>query len=39
MTELRETGQQTGGPRPFSDKDKRQFANAFDKQLTKRLNK
>jgi uncharacterized protein len=36
--ELRSTGVQTGGPKPFSDKDKQQFANTFDQQLTKRLN-
>lgn len=37
MQELRDTGTQTGGPRPFSDKDKQTFANTFDQQLTKRL--
>ncbi len=35
--ELRNNGVQTGGPKPFSDKDKQQFANTFDQQLTKRL--
>jgi uncharacterized protein YaiI (UPF0178 family) len=35
MTELRDTGTMTGGPKPFSDKEKRAFASAFDSQLTK----
>jgi uncharacterized protein YaiI (UPF0178 family) len=37
MQEIRDTGGRTGGPKPFSDKDKQQFANTFDKVLTKRL--
>jgi uncharacterized protein len=37
MQELRDTGVQTGGPKPFSDRDRQQFANTFDQQLTKRL--
>ncbi len=37
LHELRGTGIQTGGPKPFSDKDKQRFANAFDQQLTKGL--
>lgn len=37
MHELRETGAQTGGPKAFGDKDKKQFANTFDQQLSKLL--
>lgn len=37
MQEIRDTGGRTGGPKPFSDKDKQQFANSFDKIITKRL--
>ncbi|MDF2690593.1 MAG: hypothetical protein K0S29_448 [Gammaproteobacteria bacterium] len=37
MQEIRDTGGRTSGPKPFSDKDKQQFANTFDKLLTKRL--
>ncbi|MEI8388880.1 MAG: YaiI/YqxD family protein [bacterium] len=37
MSELRDTGIQTSGPRPFSTKDKQKFANTFDQQLVKRL--
>jgi uncharacterized protein YaiI (UPF0178 family) len=37
MQGLRDTGMITGGPKPFSDKDKRQFANAFDQLLTRLL--
>jgi len=35
MQELRDTGSITGGPRPFSDKLKKQFANLFDSALQK----
>jgi hypothetical protein len=35
MQELRDTGSITGGPRPFSDKLKNQFANLFDSALQK----
>jgi len=35
MQELRESGTQTSGPKPFSDKDKQRFANTFDQQLTR----
>ncbi|MEI7474491.1 MAG: YaiI/YqxD family protein [bacterium] len=35
MTELRETGVQTYGPKPFNDKIKQKFANTFDQQLVK----
>lgn len=34
MSELRDTGEITGGPRPFSDKDKRLFASTFDRTVT-----
>lgn len=37
MHELRETGVQTSGPKPFGNKDKQKFANTFDRQLTKLL--
>ncbi|MDF2940671.1 MAG: hypothetical protein K0R66_1313 [Gammaproteobacteria bacterium] len=37
LQEIRDTGGRTGGPKPFSEKDKQQFANTFDKILTKRL--
>ena len=33
LQELRDTGSITGGPRPFDDKLKRQFANLFDAAL------
>ena len=35
MQEFRDTGVQTGGPKPYSDKNKQQFANTFDQQLFK----
>lgn len=35
MSELRDTGIQTGGPKAFNDKQKQQFANTFDQQLFK----
>lgn len=34
---LRETGQDLGGPAPFSRKDKDRFASALDRLLTRRL--
>ncbi len=37
MQELRDTGLISGGPKPFSDKDKRQFANTLDQVLTRAL--
>lgn len=37
MHELRDTGVQTSGPKPFSNKDKQKFANTFDQQLVKLL--
>lgn len=39
MTELRETGEVKGGPRPFNDQDKRCFASAFDRTLVALLKK
>jgi len=39
MHELRDTGVQTSGPKPFSNKDKQKFANTFDQQLFKLLKK
>ena len=38
MTELRSTGIETGGPKPFSERDKQNFANALDRFLTKHHN-
>lgn len=37
MQELRDTGLISGGPKPFGEKDKRQFANALDQLLTRLL--
>lgn len=36
METMRESGQATGGPPPFSEKDKRKFAGVLDRWLTKR---
>lgn len=35
MESLRSTGAITGGPKPFSEKDKREFANGLDQLLTR----
>ena len=35
MQDIRDGGGQTGGPKPFSAKDKQKFAQAFDQQLRK----
>ncbi len=35
MQEIREAGVVTPGPRPFSQKDRQRFADAFDRELTK----
>ena len=35
MTDLRDFGMVTGGPKPFGEKEKRAFANAFDQVLTR----
>jgi uncharacterized protein len=37
MHDLRDTGEITGGPRPFDDKVKRLFANLFDAELQRLL--
>lgn len=37
MQDLRDSGSVTGGPKQFSDKDKRTFANTFSNELTKLL--
>lgn len=34
---LRDTGQLCGGPKPYGEKEKRQFANTFDQVLTRLL--
>ena len=35
MDSLRSTGVDTGGPKPYGDRDKQEFANALDRALTK----
>ena len=37
MTDLRDAGMQTGGPKSFSEQDKRKFASSFDKIINKKL--
>ena len=37
MTDLRDSGMQTGGPRAFSEQDKRKFASSFDKIINKKM--
>ncbi|MDH3424308.1 MAG: DUF188 domain-containing protein, partial [Gemmatimonadota bacterium] len=37
MDSLRTTGVETGGPSAFVASDKREFANALDRTLTKRI--
>ncbi|MBS2001633.1 MAG: YaiI/YqxD family protein [Candidatus Obscuribacterales bacterium] len=37
MTELRDTGSVSGGPKPFDEKVKRAFANHFDSELNRLL--
>ncbi|MCB9640415.1 MAG: YaiI/YqxD family protein [Myxococcales bacterium] len=37
MQDLRDSGVQTGGPAPFGEADKRNFANALDRLLTRCL--
>lgn len=37
LTDLRDSGEITGGPKPFGDKDKRAFASSFDRVLTQLL--
>jgi uncharacterized protein YaiI (UPF0178 family) len=37
MQELRDTGEMTGGPKQCGDKEKRAFASAFDRELTRLL--
>lgn len=39
MNDLRDQGEITGGPRPFDEKVKRQFANCFDAELQRLLRK
>ncbi len=38
MDELRSTGVETGGPSPYGARDKREFASALDRVLTRELN-
>lgn len=35
MQDLRDSGETTGGPKPFGDKERREFASSFDRALTK----
>lgn len=35
MQDLRDSGETTSGPKPFGDKERREFAAAFDRALTK----
>ena len=37
MSDLRESGEVKGGPKPFGEKEKRLFASSFDRELTKLL--
>lgn len=37
MQDLRDVGVMTGGPKQFGDKQKREFASSFDRELTKLL--
>lgn len=37
MTDLRDMGIETGGPRPFSDRDRQNFTNSLDRFLTRNL--
>jgi uncharacterized protein YaiI (UPF0178 family) len=37
LSELRDTGMVTGGPKPFGEREKREFANTFDQVLTRLL--
>jgi len=37
MQELRDSGEITGGPKQFGDKEKRAFASTFDRELTRLL--
>jgi len=37
LHDLREDGMRLGGPAPFGQKDRQQFANTFDRTITKRL--
>jgi uncharacterized protein YaiI (UPF0178 family) len=37
MADLRDTGVETGGPRAFGDREKREFAGALDRYLTRAL--
>lgn len=39
LQEMRDSGITTGGPKPFGDKEKRNFANTFDQTLTRLLNR
>jgi uncharacterized protein YaiI (UPF0178 family) len=39
MSDMRDVGMVTGGPKPFGEKEKREFANTFDQVLTRQLKK
>jgi len=37
MKEMRDTGMQTGGPKPYNNQHKQKFANTFDKEIVRLL--
>jgi uncharacterized protein YaiI (UPF0178 family) len=37
LQDVRDTGEITGGPKPFGEKEKRAFASTFDRELTRLL--
>ncbi len=39
MQDMRDVGVMTGGPKQFGEKEKREFASSFDRELTKLLKK
>lgn len=39
LQDMRDVGIVTGGPKQFGDKEKREFASSFDRELTKLLKK
>ena len=39
MQDMRDVGMMTGGPKQFGEKEKREFASSFDRELTKLLKK
>jgi len=39
MQDVRDTGEFSGGPKPFGDREKRAFASTFDRELTRLISK